>query len=357
MSVVLVTGSTGLIGSEAVRMYSQLGYQVVGIDNNLRKSFFGDEACTLWNKKNLIKEYKNYIHYDVDIRNEKKINEIFNEYGKDINLIIHAAAQPSHDWAASDPFTDFTVNANGTLVLLEAFRKYSSKAVFIFTSTNKVYGDRPNALELIEEASRYEISSLSEYKNGINESMSIDNCKHSLFGASKVAADILVQEYGHYFSLSTTVLRGGCLTGPSHSGTKLHGFLSYLMRCAITKKAYTVIGYKGKQVRDNIHSYDLLNAIHHVFLKPQIGAVFNIGGGMHSNCSILEATSIASEITGNPMQLLYDQIERSGDHIWWITDLSKFKSIYPEWTLTYDVKSIMSEIYEIQKQILFEGQY
>jgi CDP-paratose 2-epimerase len=356
MAVVIVTGSSGLIGSEAVRKYTRLGYHVVGIDNNLRKTFFGDDACTLWNNKNLLNDHRNYIHFDVDIRDKVKVFEIFNDYGKDIQLIIHAAAQPSHDWAASDPFADFTVNANGTLVLLEAFRKYSDKAIFIFTSTNKVYGDRPNSIDLIESATRFDISPASEYKNGINESMSIDNCKHSLFGASKVAADILVQEYGRYFSLATTVLRGGCLTGPSHSGTKLHGFLSYLMRCAITRKEYTMIGYKGKQVRDNIHSSDLLNAIHHIFLEPEIGAVYNIGGGEYSNCSVLEATSMASEITGNPMKLSYDPIERSGDHVWWVTDLSKFKLKYPEWSLGYDVMSIMSEIYETQKNLLFERQ-
>lgn len=317
--------------------------------------FFGDNACTLWNRQNLLAEFENYFHYDIDIRDEEKINKIFSEYGKDIELVIHAAAQPSHDWAASDPFADFTVNANGTLVLLEAFRKYASAAVFVFMSTNKVYGDRPNSLDFIEGDTRFEINPTSKYKNGINEDMSIDHCKHSLFGASKVAADILVQEYGRYFSLATTVLRGGCLTGPSHSGTKLHGFLSYLMRCAIAKKEYTIIGYKGKQVRDNIHSFDLLDAIHHVFLKPMVGAVYNIGGGEFSNCSILEATSIASEITGNSMKLLYDPVERSGDHMWWVTDLTKFKSIYPDWSIKYDVKSIMSEIYETQRILPFEN--
>ena len=355
MAVIIVTGSSGLIGSEAVRKYSSLGYQVVGIDNNLRRILFGDDACTLWNKQNLQTEFKNYIHYDIDIRDNEKVNKIFSEYGKDIKLIIHAAAQPSHDWAASDPFVDFTVNANGTLVLLEAFRKYAATAVFVFMSTNKVYGDRPNSIDLIEGDTRFDIAPTSRYKNGINESMSIDDCKHSLFGASKVAADILVQEYGRYFSLATTVLRGGCLTGPSHSGTKLHGFLSYLMRCAITKKEYTIIGYKGKQVRDNIHSFDLLNAVHHIFLEPKIGAVYNIGGGVYSNCSILEAASIASEITGNPMKLLYNPIERSGDHVWWVTDLTKFKSTYPEWSIKYDVNSIMSEIYETQRNLPFEN--
>jgi CDP-paratose 2-epimerase len=353
MSVVIVTGSSGLIGSEAVRKYSGLGYQVVGIDNNLRRSFFGDDACTLWNRDELVDKYKNYIHYDVDIRNSEKINEIFNKYEKDISLIIHAAAQPSHDWASSDPFTDFSVNANGTLVMLEAFRRYCNEAVFIFMSTNKVYGDRPNYLDLIECPTRFEISTQSEYKNGINELLSIDNCKHSLFGASKVAADILVQEYGRYFSLATTVLRGGCLTGPSHSGTKLHGFLSYLMRCAITKKEYTMIGYGGKQVRDNIHSSDLLNAIHNIYLQPKIGVVYNIGGGSFSNCSIIEATTMASEITGNSMKLEYEPTPRSGDHIWWITDLTKFKSDYPNWSLNYNVQMILTEIYETQSKINF----
>ena len=351
MQIAIVTGSSGLIGSEAVSKYAALGYTVIGLDNNLRKEFFGADACTNWNKEILVEKYKNYTHLDIDIRDKQKVFDIFEKYGNDVKLIIHAAAQPSHDWAASDPFTDFTVNANGTLVMLEAFRKYSPDAVFIFTSTNKVYGDRPNLIEFEETEMRYDVPATSVYRNGINEQMSIDSCKHSLFGASKVAADVLTQEYGKYFSLKTAVLRGGCLTGPSHSGTKLHGFLSYLMRCAISSQEYTVIGYAGKQVRDNIHSTDLLNAIDSIYKDPKIGEVYNIGGGLGSNCSVIEAIKFAEEITGNKMKLKFDNNARSGDHIWWVTDLSKFKTDFPRWEITYDIPAIMKEIYETQKNL------
>jgi len=264
MSVVLITGSAGLIGSEAVEFFSNKFDLVVGIDNNLREKFFGCDASTIWNKERLEREISNYRHYSIDIRDNKEIEKIFKEYNKDIKLVIHTAAQPSHDWAVKDPFTDFSVNANGTLVMLENTRKYTD-AVFIFTSTNKVYGDTPNKLPLIELETRYEIDKNHKYYNGIDESMSIDQSLHSLFGASKVAADILVQEYGRYFGMKTGVFRGGCLTGPNHSGTQLHGFLSYLMKCAITKQHYTIFGYKGKQVRDNIHSFDLINMFWHFY--------------------------------------------------------------------------------------------
>ncbi|MBU7583977.1 MAG: NAD-dependent epimerase/dehydratase family protein [Nostoc sp. TH1S01] len=346
MSVVIITGSAGLIGSEAVRFFSKLAMQIVGIDNNLRKFFFGEEASTEWNLQRLQSEITNYEHFDIDIRDYAKIEAIFKRFGKDISLIIHTAAQPSHDWAARDPFSDFSVNANGTLNLLQATRKYCSEAAFIFTSTNKVYGDLPNYLPLIEQEKRWEIDISHKYYGGISEDMSIDQCKHSLFGASKVAADVLVQEYGRYFEMKTVSFRGGCLTGPNHSGTQLHGFLAYLMKCAVTGKQYTIFGYKGKQVRDNIHSSDLISAFYEFYKNPSVAAVYNIGGGRDSNCSMLEAIDICQEITGKEMNYYYTDSNRIGDHIWYISDLSKFKAHYPDWSIKYDVAQILREIYE-----------
>lgn len=346
MSVVVITGSAGLIGSEAVRFFSALGMHVVGIDNDMRKIFFGDEASTEWNRKQLEADLTNYEHRNVDIRDYQEIEKIFLNYGKNISLIIHTAAQPSHDWAASDPFSDFSVNANGTLNLLQATREYCPDAVFIFTSTNKVYGDLPNCLPLVEQGTRWEIDISHRYFSGISEDMSIDQSKHSLFGASKVAADILVQEYGRYFGIRTGSFRGGCLTGPNHSGTKLHGFLAYLMKCTVTGTPYTVFGYKGKQVRDNIHSSDLISAFYEFYQDPDIAAVYNIGGGRESNCSMLEAIQICQEISGNDLNYVYADENRIGDHIWYISDLSKFKSRYPSWSLKYDVNLILEEIYE-----------
>ena len=279
MSIVVVTGSAGLIGSEASRHFAQKGLTVVGIDNDMRKDFFGEEASTNWQRQQLQKELgRNYRHVDGDIRDADLMNNLFEEFGNDIKLVIHTAAQPSHDWAARDPQKDFTVNANGTLNLLEATRHNAPDAVFIFTSTNKVYGDTPNRLPLIEQELRWEIDPDHEFNNGIPESMSIDSCMHSLFGASKVAADILVQEYGKYFGMNTAAFRGGCLTGPNHSGTQLHGFLAYLMKCTMTGTPYKVFGYQGKQVRDNIHSYDLIQAFDQFFTNPRCGEVYNIGG-------------------------------------------------------------------------------
>lgn len=344
--VVVITGSAGLIGSEAACFFAQLGMHVVGIDNDMRKFFFGDEASTRWNQKRLERELKNYEHYDVDIRDYSSLQKIFEHFSSSIALIIHTAAQPSHDWAARDPFSDFSVNANGTLNLLQATREYCPEVPFIFTSTNKVYGDLPNYLPLIEQDQRWEIDPSHVYAGGISEDMSIDQSKHSLFGASKVAADVLVQEYGRYFDMKTVSFRGGCLTGPSHSGTQLHGFLAYLMKCAATGTPYTVFGYKGKQVRDNIHSSDLISAFHEFFLDPDCGAVYNIGGGRDSNCSMLEAIEICQEITGQEMNYSYTDGNRNGDHIWYISDLSKFKQRYPSWSITYDVPTILREIYE-----------
>jgi CDP-paratose 2-epimerase len=346
MSIALITGSAGLIGSEAVRYFAEKGMPVVGIDNDMRKFFFGDEASTDWNRRKLEAEVPGYEHHDIDIRDSGAVASIFSRLGRDISLIIHAAAQPSHDWAARDPFSDFTVNANGTLVLLEAARAHCPDAVFIFTSTNKVYGDLPNFLPLVEQEKRWEIDTSHRYHGGIAEDMSIDQSKHSLFGASKVAADVMVQEYGRYFDMKTAIFRGGCLTGPSHSGTALHGFLAYLMKCAATGTEYTVFGYKGKQVRDNIHSSDLISAFDEVYRDPGIADVYNIGGGRESNCSMLEAITMCEEIVGREMNYRYSDLNRIGDHIWYVSDLGKFKARYPGWKLQYDVPSILNEIYE-----------
>lgn len=346
MKVILVTGSAGLIGSESVRFFCDRGYTVVGIDNNMRQVFFGEDASTDWNRKQLQQKYGDrYIHHTVDIRDREGVTEIFKTYSTDIDLIIHTAAQPSHDWAAKDPHTDFTVNANGTLVLLENTRQICPDAVFIFCSTNKVYGDTPNFLPLIEQEFRWEIDPTHAYCEGIDETMSIDNCKHSLFGASKVAADILVQEYGRYFNMKTAAFRGGCLTGPSHSGTQLHGFLSYLMKCTMTGDEYQVFGYKGKQVRDNIHSFDLVNSFYHFYQAPRVAEVYNIGGSRFSNCSMLEAIQECEAITDKKLNWKYVETNRIGDHIWWISDIKKFKNHYPNWKLTYTVTDILKEIF------------
>jgi len=346
MDIALITGSAGLIGAEATRFFVNKGFKVVGIDNDMRKYFFGQEASTDWNRRILEETFSEYSHYSVDIRSQKDINRIFAKYSTDIKIVIHAAAQPSHDWAAKEPMTDFTVNANGTLVMLEAARKYCPESSFIFTSTNKVYGDAPNFLPLVELETRWEIDENHQYyKNGIDESMSIDQCKHSLFGASKVAADVLVQEYGRYFGMKTGIFRGGCLTGGGHSGTELHGFLSYLMLCCLEGRRYTIFGYKGKQVRDNIHSRDLVNMLWHFHLNPRPGEVYNAGGSRHSNASMLEAIEICEQISGKKLDYIYDETNRIGDHIWYISDVSKFKKHYPNWDYQYDLDDIISEIY------------
>ena len=347
MNICVITVSAGLIGSEAVNFFADKFDLIVGIDNNLRKYFFGKEGSIEWNKNRLQNTISNYKHCDLDIRDSTAMEALFKEYNTDINLVLHTAAQPSHDWAAKEPFTDFSVNANGTLNLLEMCRLYSPDAVFIFTSTNKVYGDTPNYLPLKELETRWEIDENHHYyNNGIDEGMTIDQSKHSLFGASKVAADILVQEYGKYFGMHTGIFRGGCLTGPNHSGAKLHGFLSYLMKCAVTGEHYTIFGYKGKQVRDNIHSRDLVNMFWHFYNEPRTGEVYNAGGGRHSNCSMLEAITICEKISGNKMNYSYTEDHRIGDHIWWISDLTKFKSHYPGWNWEYGIEDILLEIHE-----------
>ncbi|MBS0290534.1 MAG: NAD-dependent epimerase/dehydratase family protein [Proteobacteria bacterium] len=355
MSVAIVTGSAGLIGSQAVKFFADRGLEVVGIDNNMRKEFFGNEACTAWNLHALQKEVTNYTHFSCDIRNLPTLTTIFKQFQQEIAVIIHAAAQPSHDWAASQPHVDFTVNANGTLNLLELTRQYAKDAVFIYLSTNKVYGDTPNQLPLIEKELRWEIDTHHPYFGlGINETMSIDHTKHSLFGVSKAAADLMVQEYGRYFGMKTACFRGGCLTGPAHAGTKLHGFLSYLMRCATNNIPYTIYGYKGKQVRDNIHSYDLVNALWHFFQNPRVGEVYNLGGGPNNNCSILEAIALCQKISQIPMQWEYVDENRIGDHIWWISDVSKFKQHYPQWDFQYDLSKTLTEIYVAIKEMQVE---
>lgn len=347
MSIAIITGSAGLIGSESAEFFAAQGFDVIGIDNDMRAYFFGDASSTRWNLERLQRTLgSRYTHYDIDIRNVNAINEMFARYASDIAIVIHTAAQPSHDWAAREPHTDFAVNANGTLNLLEATRQHAPDAVFIFTSTNKVYGDSPNRLPLVEEETRWEVPVDHTYHGGIREDMSIDQNLHSLFGASKVAADVLTQEYGRYFGMKTACFRGGCLTGPRHSGAQLHGFLAYLMKCTVTGTPYTIFGYKGKQVRDNIHSADMVNAFYHFFQNPRVAEVYNIGGGRFSNCSMLEAIELCQTVSGRELQWSYSDDNRIGDHIWWISDISKFESHYPDWGLRYDVKAILEQMLE-----------
>lgn len=346
MSVVIVTGSAGLIGAEAVRFFANKGFDVVGIDNDMRAYFFGPEASTVWSRRNLEKEVPRYTHVDADIRDEDSLRKIFERHQSDITAVVHTASQPSHDWAAREPITDFTINANGTLLLLEMTRTYCPAAPFIFTSTNKVYGDRPNELPFVEQPTRWELPEPHPYAaHGVDESMSIDHCLHSLFGASKVAADILVQEYGRYFDMNTVSFRGGCLTGSGHSGAALHGFLAYLAKCAVTGAKYRVLGYGGKQVRDNIHSVDLVSAFWEVIQAPRGAQTYNIGGGRKANCSILEAVSILEELTGQPMNLEPCDEPRVGDHKWWISDTRRFESHYPDWSLSYGLRDTITDVH------------
>jgi CDP-paratose 2-epimerase len=347
MPVAIVTGSGGLVGSESVSHFVRAGYDVVGIENDMRSAFFGPSASTSERTALLRSAFESsFTSLDLDIRDADGIDAVFRKHAKSLELVVHTAAQPSHDWAASDPLTDFSVNATGTLNLLESTRRHSSAATFVFTSTNKVYGDRPNLLPLVEEATRYELPADHPYRDGIDTSMSIDRCLHSLFGASKASADLLVQEYGRYFDLPTGVFRGGCITGPNHSGARLHGFLSYLMRCTMTGDEYTVYGYRGKQVRDNIHSADLVAAFAAFHGSPRAGAVYNIGGGRESNCSMLEAIELCERIAGKTLSWELGDEARTGDHQWWISDLAEFRRDYPDWTLAYDVEAILQEIHD-----------
>ncbi len=346
MAIVLVSGSGGLIGSETCKRFHAEGLDIVGVDNDMRAYFFGSDASTAPTRASLEKSLPRYHHETLDIRDRPALESLLARLGPNLVAVVHTAAQPSHDWAAREPHTDFTVNAVGTLNLLEATRLHAPQAVFIFTSTNKVYGDTPNRLPLIEQERRWEIASDHPFfACGIDESMSIDQSKHSLFGASKVAADILVQEYGRYFGMKTACFRGGCLTGPAHAGAELHGFLSYLMKCTVTGKPYRVFGYQGKQVRDNIHSHDLVDAFWHFFQNPRSGEVYNLGGSRHSNCSMLEAIDLCQEISGRQLDWTYVEDNRIGDHIWWVSDVRRFQSHYPTWTYRYSLRGILEEIH------------
>ena len=351
MSIALITGSAGLVGSEAARFMHERGFDIIGVDNDMRQYFFGTDGSTAWNRTQLEKELPNYRHCDLDIRDADGVNALFAECGKAIALVIHAAAQPSHDWAAREPLTDFAINANGTLHLLEATRRCCPDAVFIFASTNKVYGDAPNELPLVECATRYELDAAHPYHEfGIDESLRIDQCQHSLFGASKLAGDILTQEYGRYFGLKTAVFRGGCLTGPAHSAAELHGFLGYLVKCVVTGRPYTIFGYKGKQVRDNIHSRDLVSAFWHFCQNPRAGEVYNMGGGRRANVSVLEAIETAQHLAGRSLDYALADEARRGDHIWWISDVRKFQAHYPHWECEYDIERTLREMVEAAQE-------
>ena len=347
MSVALVSGSAGLIGSESVRHFASLGLQVVGIDNDMRRYFFGEDGSTAWSVLRLTSELGDaYTHFDVDVRDRDGLANVFRKYGADIAVVIHAAAQPSHDWAAKEPYTDFDVNAVGTLNMLENTRLHAPDAPFIHCSTNKVYGDRPNTLPLVELETRYEIAPDHPYAQGIPEDMSIDHSLHSIFGVSKVAADVTVQEYGKYFGLRTAAFRGGTLTGPAHSAAELHGFLAYLMRCVMEGRTYNLYGYKGKMVRDAIHSHDVLTAFEAFFRNPRSSQVYNLGGGRHSNTSHIEAFRLAEEISGREAKIQYVEENRVGDHQWWISSVARFADHYPDWKMTYDVPAILREIHD-----------
>ena len=344
MSLAIITGSTGLVGSETVNFFHDKGFDVIGIDNNYRKFFFGNNASTTWVKKNLIKRNKNFKNFSIDIRSFDKLNKIFKKYKKNISVIVHCAAQPSHDYGKNFPFLDFSINASGTLNLLELTKKYCPDSPFIFMSTNKVYGDNPNKLKIFEKKTRWELSEKDKNFKGISESFSIDNATHSFFGVSKTYADLIVQEYGKNIGLKTVCFRGGCITGPNHSGASLHGFLSYLVKSSLIQKKYNLIGYKGKQVRDNLHSNDLVNCFWEFYKKPRSGEVYNMGGGRYSNCSILEALSIVEDITKIKIKRKILKTPRVGDHIWYISNLNKFKKHYPKWRQKYNTKKIIKEL-------------
>jgi CDP-paratose 2-epimerase len=338
----LVTGSSGLVGSELVSFFDSRAQAVVGIDNNMRADFFGQEGDTRWNRQCLLRRTRHFSHYDLDIRDRARLLDLFKSEGV-YDLVIHCAAQPSHDLAARRPFDDFDVNAMGTMNLLEITRQYAPNAVFVLMSTNKVYGDAPNELPLKELAQRWDYAAPEDY-DGISEHMRIDCSKHSIFGASKVAADVMTQEYGRYFGMKTHCLRCGCVTGPNHSGVALHGFLSYLVKTQLMGELYRVFGYNGKQVRDNIHSYDVARAIEEIFQNPRCGKVYNLGGGRQNSCSILEAFDYVEQLTGHRMQHEYLETAREGDHICYITDLARFKSHYPHWEITKCLDQIFKEV-------------
>jgi CDP-paratose 2-epimerase len=350
MPIALITGSGGLIGSSAVRHFVEAGYDVIGGENDMRARFFGADASTAHVTEELTRELPEFRSEALDIRDADGIMSLFARHASDIGLVVHTAAQPSHDWAATDPQTDFAVNANGTLNLLEAARAHTPDAPFVFCSTNKVYGDRPNFLPLEAGEWRYELPEGHEWHGGIDTSMPIDRCLHSLFGVSKAAADLLVQEYGRYFDMPTVAFRGGCLTGPAHAGTQLHGFLAYLMRCTVTGEPYTIFGYEGKQVRDNIHSGDVVEAFHTFARSPRAGAVYNLGGGRHANCSMLEAIDVCERIAGRKLDYTLSDQARIGDHMWWVSDLAEFQRDYPGWAPRYTIEETLQEIHDVNRE-------
>jgi CDP-paratose 2-epimerase len=341
----IVTGSGGLVGSESVRHLVEAGWDVIGIENDMRARFFGPDASTARTTEELVATYPDFRTLELDVRDAEGVERVFARNSRDLELVIHAAAQPSHDWAAREPQTDFGVNANGTLNLLEATRHHAANATFVLISTNKVYGDLPNELPLEELETRLELPAGHRYFNGIDTSMSLDRSTHSLFGVSKAAADLLTQEYGRYFGIPTVGFRCGCITGPSHAGAMLHGFLAYLMKCTVTGEEYTVFGYGAKQVRDNIHSADLVAACMAYHRAPRPAAVYNLGGGRYSNCSMVEAIRACERIAGRELRWQLVDRARIGDHRWWISDLSEFTADYPEWSLSYDVEAILGEIH------------
>lgn len=359
MKIAIITGSAGLVGSQACEFFHNRGFKIVGIDNDMRSYFFGESASTKGSLNHLVNKLENYEHYNIDIRDYDKLSQIFSKYSSDIEIVIHTAAQPSHDWAMKEPLTDFGVNAVGTMNMLEVTRLNCPKATFIFTSTNKVYGDTPNkslysqginTTYIQELETRWECINQLGQLTSIDETMSIDNTKHSVFGASKVAADIMCQEYGKYFGMNVGIFRGGCLTGPNHAGTELHGFLSYLVKCIVHNKPYTIFGYKGKQVRDNIHSWDLVNMFWHFHQNPKQGEVYNVGGGRDNSTSILEAIDTINKIAGtNWSNYTISEKNRIGDHIWYISELRKFKTHYPEWYITISLEETIKQMVEFEK--------
>lgn len=346
MSTAIITGSGGLIGAESVRHFVQLGFHVVGLENDMRARFFGPEASTAHVTVSLKESYPEFESLDVDIRDTAQVDHVFAQHAGNLELVVHTASQPSHDWAATDPMTDFGVNALGTLNLLEATRRHKPNATFIFTSTNKVYGDLPNHLPLAELDTRFELPQDHRYFSGVDTTMSIDRSTHSLFGVSKAAADLLVQEYGRYFEMPTVCFRAGCVTGPDHAGVQLHGFLAYLMKCTVTGEPYTVFGYGAKQVRDNIHSFDMVRAFEAFHRTPRVAAVYNLGGGRACNCSMLEAIELCERISGHELHWALSARARLGDHRWWISDVGAFQADYPGWKVEYTLEELLREIYE-----------
>jgi len=349
VSIVIVTGSCGLIGSQTAGFFCEKGFDVVGIDNNMRQAFFGRDASILKNRYMLQKAHPRYRHLWIDVRDQEKTESAFKKFRNSIRLVVHTAAQPSHDWASSAPLVDFDINARSTIAILEALRKNCPRAVFILTSTNKVYGDRPNQLPLVERATRYDLPKTHACYKGINETMPVDQCTHSLMGASKLSADIITQEYGKYFGFKTGIFRLGCVSGPAHTGVKIHGFLSYLIQCCVLKRPYVIYGYRGKQLRDVIHSYDVSSAFYRFYKKPSSGEVYNLGGGRRACLSVLEAISLCEKISGEKMICRYDPLPRRGDHKWWISDTSKFQAQYPEWKYKYVLEEAVRQIFAARR--------